>query len=70
MTITSVNGRVTIEVKEELLLKCGGSYFGMSSTGIDDGTRGDRTFKSASFSRQRPASLAQHMNSLPKRQNH
>jgi type VI secretion system secreted protein VgrG len=66
MTITSVNGRVTIEAKEELLLKCGGSYFRMSSTGIEDGTRGDRTFKSASFGRQGPASLAQHMNSLPK----
>jgi type VI secretion system secreted protein VgrG len=66
MTITSVNGRVTIEAKEELLLKCGGSYFRMSSTGIEDGTRGDREWKAASFSRQGPSSLAQHMNSLPK----
>jgi type VI secretion system secreted protein VgrG len=62
MTITSVNGRVTIEAKEELLLKCGGSYFRMSSTGIEDGTRGDRQFKSASFSRQGPSSLAESMN--------
>ncbi|CAN7726287.1 DUF2345 domain-containing protein [Caballeronia sp. LjRoot31] len=62
MTITSVNGRVTIEAKEELLLKCGGSYFRMSSTGIEDGTRGDRTFKSASFGRQEPASLGESMN--------
>jgi type VI secretion system secreted protein VgrG len=65
MTITSVNGRVTIEAKEELLLKCGGSYFRMSSTGIEDGTRGDREIKSASFSRQGPSSLSQHLNSLP-----
>src|ERR1700712_79550 len=62
MTITSVNGRVTIEAKEELLLKCGGSYFRMSSTGIEDGTRGDRQFKSASFSRQGPSSLGESMN--------
>jgi type VI secretion system secreted protein VgrG len=62
MTITSVNGRVTIEAKEELLLKCGGSYFRMSATGIEDGTRGDRTFKSASFGRQGPASLGESMN--------
>ena len=62
MTITSVNGRVTIEAKEELLLKCGGSYFRMSSTGIEDGTRGDRTFRSASFGRQGPASLGESMN--------
>jgi type VI secretion system secreted protein VgrG len=62
MTITSVNGRVTIEAKEELLLKCGGSYLRMSSTGIEDGTRGDRQFKSASFSRQGPSSLSESMN--------
>ncbi|KQR78930.1 hypothetical protein ASG35_11270 [Burkholderia sp. Leaf177] len=62
MTIISVNGRVTIEAKEELLLKCGGSYFRMSSTGIEDGTRGDRSFKSASFGRQGPASLGESMN--------
>ncbi|CAG9218681.1 Type VI secretion system secreted protein VgrG [Paraburkholderia sabiae] len=65
MTVTSVNGRVTIEAKEELLLKCGGSYLRMSSTGIEDGTRGDRTIKSAAFSRQGPTSLSQYLNSLP-----
>jgi uncharacterized protein (DUF2345 family) len=43
VTITSANGRVVIEAKDELLLKCGGSYLRMSSTGIEDGTRGDRT---------------------------
>jgi len=62
VTVTSVNGRVTIEAKEELLLKCGGSYFRMSSTGIEDGTRGDRTWKTAGFSREGPASLGQSMN--------
>ncbi|SDD22062.1 type VI secretion system secreted protein VgrG [Cupriavidus sp. YR651] len=66
MTITSANGRVVIEAREELLLKCGGSYLSMSSTGIEDGTRGDRTIRSAAFSRQGPSSLAQQMNSLPK----
>ncbi|WP_084004096.1 type VI secretion system Vgr family protein [Cupriavidus pauculus] len=62
VTITSANGRVVIEAKDELLLKCGGSYLRMSSTGIEDGTRGDRTIKSAAFSRQGPSSLAQEMN--------
>jgi len=62
MTITSANGRVTIEAKEELLLKCGGSYFRMSSIGIEDGTRGDRSIKAAAFSRQGPTSLSESMN--------
>jgi type VI secretion system secreted protein VgrG len=62
MTITSANGRVVIEAKEELLFKCGGSYLRMSSTGIEDGTRGERTIKSSAFSRQGPSSLAQSMN--------
>jgi type VI secretion system secreted protein VgrG len=62
MTISSANGRVVIEAKTELLLKCGGSYIRLSSTGIEDGTRGDRTIKSAAFSRQGPASLAESMN--------
>jgi type VI secretion system secreted protein VgrG len=65
LNITSVNGRVIIEAKEELLFKCGGSYLRMSSIGIEEGTRGDRTMKSAAFSRQGPSSMAQHMNSLP-----
>src|SRR5450830_1178401 len=63
MTVTSVNGRVTIEAKEEILLKCGGSYFRISATGIEDGTKGNRTIKSAGLNEQGPASLAQSMNS-------
>ena len=62
MRITSANGRVTIEAKEELLFKCGGSYVRISSTGIEDGTRGNRTVKSAAFSRQGPSSLAETIN--------
>ncbi|WP_213303576.1 type VI secretion system Vgr family protein [Paraburkholderia sacchari] len=62
MTISSENGRVVIEARQELLLKCGGSYLRLSSTGIEDGTRGDRTIKSAAFNRQGPASLAESMN--------
>ncbi|WP_354686738.1 type VI secretion system tip protein VgrG [Cupriavidus necator] len=62
MTISSANGRVVIEAKDELLLKCGGSYLRMSSTGIEDGTRGERSIKSSAFSRQGPSSLAQAMN--------
>jgi type VI secretion system secreted protein VgrG len=60
--ITSVNGKVVIEAKEELLLMCGGSYVRLGRTGIEDGTRGDRTVKAAGFSRQGPASLAESMN--------
>ncbi|MFH5249622.1 type VI secretion system Vgr family protein [Burkholderia semiarida] len=62
MRMTSANGRVTIEAKSELILKCGGSYIRISSTGIEDGTQGNRTIKSAAFSRQGPSSLAESMN--------
>ncbi|WP_155627734.1 DUF2345 domain-containing protein, partial [Burkholderia territorii] len=62
MRVTSANGRVTVEAKSELLLKCGGSYIRISSAGIEDGTRGNRTIKSAAFSRQGPSSLAESMN--------
>jgi type VI secretion system secreted protein VgrG len=62
MRINSANGRVIIEAKEELLLKCGGSYVRISSTGIEDGTLGNRTIKSAAFGRQGPSSLAETLN--------
>jgi len=57
VTVTSANGRVVIEAQKELLLKCGGSYLRMTSTGIEDGTRGDRNSKAAAFGRQGPASM-------------
>ncbi|KAA0070442.1 type VI secretion system tip protein VgrG (plasmid) [Paraburkholderia sp. T12-10] len=66
MTLTSNQGRIVIEAKQELMFKCGGSYIRITADGIEDGTRGGRTFKSASFSRQGPSSVAEHMNSLPK----
>jgi Rhs element Vgr protein len=62
MTINSASGRVVIEVKDELPFKCGGSHLRISSTGIEDGTRGERTIKSCAFSRQGPSSLAQEIN--------
>ncbi|MEX3985203.1 type VI secretion system Vgr family protein [Paraburkholderia sp. EG287A] len=65
MWMTSANGRVTIEAKSELLLKCGGSYVRISSTGIEDGTQGKRKIKSAAFSRQGPASLPGDLPVLP-----
>ncbi|KAI3591824.1 VgrG protein [Cupriavidus sp. U2] len=64
ITVTSANGRVVIEAKDELLLKCGGSYLRMSATGIEDGTRGERTIRSNGMARQGPASLAQSMNEM------
>lgn len=65
LTLKSNNGNIEIDAKTELLLKCGGSYIRITSGGIEDGTRGARTIKSASFSRQGPSSIAEHMNSLP-----
>lgn len=62
VTVTSTKGRIVIEAKTELILKCGGSYLRLSSTGIEDGTRGDRTVKAAAFSRQGPAALSAEMN--------
>lgn len=50
---------------DEIWIKAGGSYTRWSAAGIEDGTQGPRTIKSASFSRQGPSSVAQHMNSLP-----
>jgi type VI secretion system secreted protein VgrG len=66
MSITSVNGKIVIEAAEELLLKCGGSYIRMTNTGIEDGTHGDRTIKSAAFSRQGPAGIPADLPTLPK----
>lgn len=63
--IVSNQGVVTVEAKKEIILKCGGSYIRITPDGIEDGTRGARTFKSASVSRQGPSSVAQHMNGLP-----
>lgn len=62
MRVTSANGRVVIEAKSELLLKCGGSYLRLSANGIEDGTQGDRTVKSAAFRREGPSSLGEAMN--------
>jgi len=55
--ITSVGGRVIISAKEEILLVAGGSYIRLNGSGIEDGTPGDRRFKSASFGKTGPASL-------------
>lgn len=62
VTISSANGRVVIEAEKELLLKCGGSYLRLSLTGIEDGTRGDRIIRSASYQQSTQQSLSQAMN--------
>ncbi|MNQ86794.1 hypothetical protein D3C85_1019960 [compost metagenome] len=62
VTISSAHGRVVIEAEKELLLKCGGSYLRLSLTGIEDGTRGDRIIRSASYTLDRKQSLSQAMN--------
>ncbi|WP_342704805.1 type VI secretion system tip protein VgrG [Burkholderia arboris] len=62
---------VTVKAKrivldaDEIIVKAGGSYTRWVAAGIEDGTQGPRTIKSASLSRQGPSSIAQHMNSLP-----
>jgi type VI secretion system secreted protein VgrG len=66
LSIQSANGRVVIEAKQELLLKCGGSYLRMTANGIEDGTRGDRKWKAAAFSRDGAASLPAELPVLPK----
>ncbi|WP_412022787.1 type VI secretion system Vgr family protein [Burkholderia cepacia] len=65
LAITSNRGRVVIEAKQELMLKCGGSYLRITADGIEDGTRGTRTSKAASFGRLGPSSVAEHMNDRP-----
>jgi len=60
--MTSVNGRLDISAKEEIILKAGGSYIRITPLGIEEGTLGDRTWKADSHRRQGPASLAQEMN--------
>lgn len=62
---------VTVKAKrivldaDEIIIKAGGSYTRWIAAGIEDGTQGPRTIKSASLSRQGPSSISQHMNSLP-----
>jgi type VI secretion system secreted protein VgrG len=66
LTLQSANGCVVIEAKQELLLKCGGSYLRMTANGIEDGTLGGRTWKAASFNRDGPASVPGTLPGLPK----
>ncbi|QTD89818.1 type VI secretion system Vgr family protein [Burkholderia anthina] len=65
LAITSNRGRIVIEAKQELMLKCGGSYVRITADGIEDGTRGTRTSKAISFARLGPSSVAEHMNARP-----
>ena len=69
-TITSSNGRVIIEAKNELILKCGGSYISLTTKGIEDGTQGVRAWKAGGFSRQAPASINVDLPVLPKPADH
>ncbi|NIE84606.1 MULTISPECIES: type VI secretion system tip protein TssI/VgrG [unclassified Burkholderia] len=66
VSIKGNRGSVVIEAKTEIMLKCGGSYIRITADGIEDGSRGPRAIKAASFSRQGPSSVPEHMNELPK----
>ncbi|WP_179403115.1 type VI secretion system Vgr family protein [Burkholderia guangdongensis] len=63
-TATVKAKRIVLDA-DEIIVKAGGSYTRWVAAGIEDGTQGPRTIRSASFSRQGPGSVAQHMNSLP-----
>lgn len=65
MSISSVNGRVTVTAKEEILFVCGGSYFRMTPFGIEDGTSGDRTIHSASYAKLGPQTASAAIPALP-----
>ncbi|CAN7335703.1 type VI secretion system tip protein VgrG [Trinickia sp. LjRoot230] len=64
-TISSTGGRVLIEAKKELLFKCGGSFFRITSTGIEDATQGQRIWRAAAFHRAGPACLPADLPVLP-----
>ncbi|MBR8051499.1 type VI secretion system Vgr family protein [Burkholderia vietnamiensis] len=65
MSVASANGRVTITAKDEILLVCGGSYLRITPSGIEDGTRGDRTIYSASYQKLGPQSVSAAVPALP-----
>ncbi|MBB3214923.1 type VI secretion system secreted protein VgrG [Herbaspirillum sp. Sphag1AN] len=65
LTITSVNGKVEINAKEAILLKCGGSYLRIGPLGIESGTLGEIHWKADKFSLQGPAALPQVLPVLP-----
>lgn len=65
MNISSANGRVTVTAKEEILFVCGGSYFRITPSGIEDGTKGDRTIHSASYAKLGPQSVSAAIPMLP-----
>jgi len=59
--ITSLDGRIVVSAKDEIILMVGGSYLKLNALGIEDGTPGDRRFKCGKFGATGPASM-----SLPK----
>ncbi|MEJ8798388.1 type VI secretion system tip protein VgrG [Trinickia caryophylli] len=65
MSVASANGRVTITAKDEILLVCGGSYLRITPSGIEDGTRGDRTIYSASYQKLGPQGISAAIPALP-----
>jgi type VI secretion system secreted protein VgrG len=65
MFVTSANGKVEINAKEEILLKCGGSYIRITASGIEDGTPGAGVVKAGSHGRPGPSSLPQTLPVLP-----
>ncbi|QYD68272.1 type VI secretion system tip protein VgrG [Paraburkholderia edwinii] len=64
-TITSSNGSVVIEAKEKLILKCGGSYICITSSGIEDGTKGNRTWRASGLHGEGPRTMPSDLPVLP-----
>jgi type VI secretion system secreted protein VgrG len=65
MNISSANDRITITAKDEILFVCGGSYFRITPSGIEDGTKGDRTIRSASYAKLGPQNVSAAIPALP-----
>jgi type VI secretion system secreted protein VgrG len=57
LSITSTEDEVRITAKKKITLNGGGSYFSLDAGGIESGTAGDHTAKSAHFAFSGPASM-------------
>ncbi|MBB3213225.1 type VI secretion system secreted protein VgrG [Herbaspirillum sp. Sphag1AN] len=65
MMITSVNGKVEINAKDDILLKSGGSYIRINALGIESGTLGDIHLRADKHGFKGPASLPSLLPQLP-----